>query len=82
MVVVNCAVICRCTGWMRDETGGSWLMIRIAEKVGFQTETPGEVRQRNDKQLLNSCFCYYCGPHTAGPRKLNTLGRHTRPRIL
>ena len=34
-------------------------MPRIAEKLGFQAETPGEVRQRNDNQLLNLCFCFY-----------------------
>jgi hypothetical protein len=31
-------------------------MIRIAEKLGLQMETLGEVCQRNDNQLLNSCF--------------------------
>ena len=36
-------------------------MQRIAEKLGFQTDTLGEVRQRNDSQLPNSCFDYYFG---------------------
>ena len=38
-----------------------WLMSRIAEKLGFQMGTLVEVRQRNDNQWPNSCFCYYCG---------------------
>ncbi len=38
-----------------------WVMQRIAEKLGFQTETLGEVRQRNDSQSPNSCFDYYFG---------------------
>ncbi len=38
-----------------------WLMKRIAEKHGFQMGTLVEVRQRNDNQWPNSCFCYYCG---------------------
>ncbi len=36
-------------------------MIRIAEKLGFQTGTLVRVRQRNDNQLLNSYFCCRCG---------------------
>ena len=39
----------------------TWLMIRIAEKLGFQMGALVEVRQRNDNQWPNSCFCYYCG---------------------
>ena len=44
-------------------TCGHWvrLMQRIAEKLGFQMGTLVEVRQRNDNQWPNSCFCYYCG---------------------
>ena len=36
-------------------------MPRVVEKPGFQTGSMVEVCQRNDNQLLNSCFCYYCG---------------------
>ena len=35
-------------------------MIRIAEKLDFQTGTLVEVRQRNDSPWPNSCFDYYC----------------------
>jgi len=39
-------------------------MIRVAEKVEFQMETLVRVRRRSDNQLLNSCFCCYCGQNS------------------
>ena len=36
-------------------------MRNIAEKLGFQMGTLVGVRQRNDNQWPNSCFCHYCG---------------------
>ncbi len=56
-------------------------MPRIAEKLGFQTETPGEVRQRNDNQLLNLYFCYYFGRNSL-KMKLESLSFRDRFDIL
>ena len=36
-------------------------MPKIAKKLDSQTGAMVEVRQRNDNQPPNSCFCYYCG---------------------
>lgn len=38
-----------------------WLMPRVAAKLAFPTGTLVEVRQRNDDQWPDSCFCYQCG---------------------
>ena len=54
---------------------------KVEREVGFQAETPGEVRQRNDTQWLNSYFCCYFGRDSI-KLKLESLSFRDRFDIL